>query len=275
MPEGRSRKGWIRLQSELSIAIDYVQPFVGNVGKVATGKQRRSFTEVFLSTTKQVEESFGSFVEPIVRVPKWLAGGNVGISKPSGSTSFSDGQAKEDKLVHKAKETVPAMGPVNRPAVSCGVSHGILQNKSSSSEEKASETADFGATCHSCVCAVGQEKLKRSLLKIQEEIRSVLEGFESVRSAHCSCGNGSLGPKNTSLLECSLGAHLSKTQPIGQPKIQFKQKEGLKQILRPKGTVGWGEGAKGGKVCSAGRAFQVCDREFWWIGLFKGGIVVV
>ena len=145
------------------------------------------------------------------------------------------------------------MGPVNRLVVGRSVNCGILQNKSSSSEEKASETADFGPTCHSSMCAVGQEKLKRSLLKIQEEIRSVLEGFESVRSAQCSCGNGSLGPKNTSLLECSLGAHLSKAQPIGQPKIQFKQKEGPKQIFRPKGTVGRGEGAKGGRTSRLSR----------------------
>ena len=103
VPEGRSRKGWIRLQSELSIAFDYVQPFVGNAGKVATGKQRRSFTEVLLSTTKQVEEPFGSFAELIARVPKWLSGGNVGISKPSGSTFFIDGQLRKINLFIKPR----------------------------------------------------------------------------------------------------------------------------------------------------------------------------
>jgi hypothetical protein len=74
VPEGRQGKGWDGFISELRIAINFYQPLLA-VNTVA--KKRRSFSEVLSSSIHQTEDVFADSLEPLARIPKWLAASKI------------------------------------------------------------------------------------------------------------------------------------------------------------------------------------------------------
>ena len=178
----KSRKGWDRFISELRIAINFYQPLLA-VNRVA--KKRRSFSKVLSSSIHQTEDVFVDSLEPLARIPKWLAASKINSAPIS--------QVREKNfpplLVKLSTPVFPFV--LAKPSHPQPESHGpIISAIMAPPRSIVTAKKNIFDTSSNPFGTFNRGNLRTTLEKLQLEIGQCLSHLES---SICRCGSVLLG----------------------------------------------------------------------------------